>query len=123
MTVDTHSGVIPQWTLADRLRKARELTGLDQLQFATEIGISRNTVGGYEKGRTKKQPPLIVLRAWSLRTGVPLQWLQTGMPPEPDGDGDGGVTVRHQGLEPRTRWLNRAAGQDHSFDRIVRHVA
>ncbi|MDT4944520.1 MAG: hypothetical protein QOH14_1253 [Pseudonocardiales bacterium] len=66
-------GIVPQWSMADRLRKARELTGLDQSDFAKELGISRNTVANYERGR--HEPRKIVVRAWAMRTGVAWAWL------------------------------------------------
>lgn len=80
--------MIPQFTVGDRLRKAREVTGLEQGEFAEALGVSRNTVGNYESGNTMRLKP-IVLKAWSLRTGVPLVWLETGAenphPVDPDG--------------------------------------
>ena len=72
-------GIIPEWTLGDRLRKAREETGLDQGQFADEIGISRNSVSNAETGATR--PIKVTLKAWALRTGVPVEWLLTGVVP------------------------------------------
>ena len=42
------------------------------------------------------------------RTGVDDYWLMTGRDarsPRPDGPGGGDGVVRHQGLEPRTRWF------------------
>lgn len=80
-------GVIPQFTVGDRLRKARELTGMDRNEFADRIGVSRNTIGNYESERVA--PRRIVLNAWALATGVPLAWLQTGETPRPV-DPDGG---------------------------------
>lgn len=74
------AGVIPQFTVGDRLRKARELTGLDQAAFGEEIGVSRQSVGNYELEHTP--PRKIVLRAWSMRTGVPVAWLEHGIIPE-----------------------------------------
>lgn len=88
------AGQVPQWSVQDRLRKAREHAGMTQLELATAIGVARNSVSNYESGATK--PRQIVLNQWSLATGVPVSWLMTG-------DGDDGV--RHQGLEPRTRWF------------------
>ncbi len=44
-------GEVPAWTVADRLRKAREHAGLEQAQLATDLGVSRNTVGNYEGGK------------------------------------------------------------------------
>lgn len=79
---------IPTWTQADRLRKSRETTGMTQREFADHIGISKNTVGNYEAGKTTRfSRPM--LAAWAMATGVPIEWLETGKSPVPDGDGDG----------------------------------
>lgn len=79
-------GVIPEFGTGDRLRKARELTGLDQGPFAATLGISRGTVSNYERGLTESYKP-IVMRAWAMATGVPIEWLETGLTP---GDGPRG---------------------------------
>lgn len=65
MTIQ-QAGLIPTFTLADRLRKAREVAQLDQVELADEIGISRQTVSNYETGST--QPRKIALKAWALAT-------------------------------------------------------
>lgn len=67
---------IPEWTMGDRLRKAREDAGLSQAELADRIGISRNTVGNAEIG--DRTPLLVTLRAWADVTSVPVEWLQTG---------------------------------------------
>lgn len=73
------TGEVPEWTVTDRLRKARELTGLDQDIFAEEIGVSRGTVSNYERGcNTHKKS---VMMTWAMRSGVPLEWLLTGRTP------------------------------------------
>ena len=82
------AGTIPTFTVGDRLRKARECTGLDQAAFAAELGVSRQTVSNNESGRT--HPSRLVIRQWSLRTGVPLAWLESGKVPA-EGGGGGGV--------------------------------
>lgn len=83
------AGEIPQFTLSDRIRKARESAGLDQGGFAEEIGISRSSVSNYETGTSR--PMRVVLKAIALRTGVPLTWLETGETSNPrPGDPDGG---------------------------------
>lgn len=66
-------GLKPDWTLGDRLRKARETAGLNQTQLADELEIARNSVGRYESG--DYDPPRTVIIAWALRTGVDFQWL------------------------------------------------
>lgn len=105
------AGQVPQWSVQDRLRKAREHAGMTQLELAETIGVSRNSVSNYESGVTR--PRQIVLNQWSLATGVPLSWLTSG-------EGDDGV--RHQGLEPRTRWFGGSLEPidlDHSFEWIA----
>lgn len=73
----THAGgVVPEFHMGDRLRKAREQTGMGQGRFAEVLGIARNTVSRSELGQT--HPHRLVLRAWSEATGVPLEWLETG---------------------------------------------
>lgn len=82
-------GVVPQWTIGDRLRKARELTGLNQTPFAAQIDISTGTVQNYELA--KVEPRRIVLKQWALRSGVSLKWLETGFDEEsPSGSDPGG---------------------------------
>ncbi|MFB9775394.1 helix-turn-helix domain-containing protein [Brevibacterium otitidis] len=81
-------GIVPELTIGQRLRVARELTGLEQREFASEIGISRTSVSALEGGRSK--PRQLTLRAWSSRTGVSLHWLETGEAPSPGG-GDGAL--------------------------------
>lgn len=71
---------IPQWTLGDRLRKAREHAGMEQGELAVRIGISRGTVSNYELGRGTRPPKVVVLRAWAYECGVPYEWLTAGAP-------------------------------------------
>lgn len=88
-------GVIPAFTLGDRLRKAREVTGMTQGQLAQRIGVARNTVTRSEVGAT--EPTRLVLRAWSEVTGVPLQWILTGDAPG-DLGGSPGADPEHEQL-------------------------
>jgi transcriptional regulator with XRE-family HTH domain len=74
-------GSVPPWTITDRLRKSREITGLDQVQFAHEIGCSRATVSNYERGA--KAHTKSVLMTWAMRSGVPLEWLLNGQEAPP----------------------------------------
>lgn len=86
MTHDV-AGVIPQFTRGDRLRKARNLTGLSTRDFAEKIGVSQKTVTDAENDH-RAVIRKILLNAWALATGVPADWLETGNAParpEPDG--------------------------------------
>lgn len=68
----------------DRLRKAREMRGMDRTQLANELGTTRKTVAAYEAWVSLKAPRESTLRQWSMATGVSLHWLKTGEQP-PDG--------------------------------------
>lgn len=78
---------VPEWTLADRLSKARRHAGLEQPELADMIGIARSSLSAYENGhRTPRRP---VLLSWALATGVPLEWLTEGSHTCPACDGTG----------------------------------
>lgn len=85
---------IPVFSIGDRLRKARERVGMSQSAFAHELGISPRTVSSCEREEFGVKRSTVM--AWSMRTGVPYEWLQTGaMPadqkgPEPTHGGDAG---------------------------------
>lgn len=99
MSTPETEGRIPQWTLGDRLRKAREDAGLQQQELADRIGISRRSVSAYESDDSIPRRPVLVV--WALGTGVKLHWLQDEAPrveTEPGGEDtlsppDGGITV------------------------------
>ena len=104
MTTSTHmAGAVPHFTVADRVRKAREYAGMQQTELANAAGMARSGVARIEsgKGGTPRRSSLIAI---AFATGVDLTWLETGETPDPDNP-VGGSEVRHQGLEPRTRWL------------------
>ena len=74
---------IPEFDLPDRLRKAREAAELDQHDLAAVMGVSRATVSNAETGRRTVRR--ITINAWSLATGVPVEWLLTGHTTGDDG--------------------------------------
>lgn len=92
-------GVVPDWTMSDRLRKAREFAGLSQGELAEAVDLSPRAVGNYEAGRRVPRRPAIL--AWSAATGVSMFWLENGENP-PSGDDGGPVSVRPKGFEPLT---------------------
>ena len=99
-------GQVPNWTIADRVRKAREFAGLKQLELAESVGMARTSLARIEQG--KSSPRRTTLIAISFATGVSLEWLENGEIPAPDSPG-GGDVVRHQGIEPRTHCLSLVA--------------
>lgn len=97
-----NTGDIPVFTIGDRLRKARERVGLSQSDFAAEIDVSPRSVSNYESEAVT--PKKIVLKAWALRTGVPLEWIETGEVPNNGDGGDGASMVNYYYL-PKPRLL------------------
>lgn len=71
----TTSG-IPTWTFGDKLRKARDIAGLDQKTFAAQIGITSSSLAAYETGRTSprfdKAPS--IAKSVQMLVGIPYQW-------------------------------------------------
>lgn len=92
----TVAGVVPAWTLGDKLRKAREHAGLSQVDLESLTGISRRSIVSYEGGgRAPRRPQLV---AWAVATGVPLSWL------EGDDGGGPGRPRQDSNLQP-TGWV------------------
>jgi transcriptional regulator with XRE-family HTH domain len=72
------------WTRGDRLRKARNLTGLTTREFAERVGVSQKTITDAENDK-RDSVRKILMNAWALATGVPVDWLEHGTSPGPDG--------------------------------------
>ncbi|WP_408898657.1 helix-turn-helix domain-containing protein [Nocardioides sp. R1-1] len=95
---DEDGARIPEWTLGDRLRKSMDLAGMGVGEMAEAFGVSRETVSRWLGDRTR--PKKSTLWMWAAGCGVDLQWLETG---EASPEAVRLQSVRHQGLEPRTR--------------------
>ena len=77
-TDTTTNAAVPDWTLADRLVRARRHAGMEQGELADAIGIARSSLSSYENGHRVPRRPVIL--SWAMATGVDLGWLQTGTP-------------------------------------------
>jgi DNA-binding XRE family transcriptional regulator len=60
-------------TLADRLREARHMRGLTQIEVGEATGIAQNVVSAYERGA--RRPELDALTRLADCYGVTLDWL------------------------------------------------
>ncbi|EOM74367.1 XRE family transcriptional regulator [Rhodococcus rhodnii] len=70
------SGIIPEWDVADRMRKAMRVAGLPTGVMADRLGVSRESVGRWINGRVN--PSLDTLNRWSEVTGVSYAWIRFG---------------------------------------------
>ena len=104
-------GTVPQFDLADRLRKALRVADVPVQEIAEYLDVSRNTVGAWINGRVV--PGKAMVRLWALRTGVPFEWLLTGKSPGQEGPGPGAqVTTkkRSRSVLPRLDSNQEPAG-------------
>jgi transcriptional regulator with XRE-family HTH domain len=69
---------IPQWDVADRLRKSLRYAGIGTTEMAAYLGVSRQSVGNWMTGRI--EPSQQTLRLWAMRTGVSYRWLACELP-------------------------------------------
>ena len=67
---------VPEFDLADRMRKALRTSGVGVQEMADYLGVARNTVSTWINGRI--EPSTQTKRLWALRTGVPFEWLEHG---------------------------------------------
>lgn len=75
-------GLIPKFQLRHRVKLAREVAELQQLELAAITGLSRATIANIEVGRANPRKVSLMLIAYA--TGVDLHWLETGESPMED---------------------------------------
>lgn len=71
-----------QFTIADRLRKARESAGFSQQMLAERMEISNQTVSRYEQGKVR--PVRRTVRAWAAVCEVDFEWLWAARDSNPE---------------------------------------
>lgn len=74
---------IPEWTVADRLRKAREARGWSQKELVdrSDGELTLRTVSNYESNNYDSERKRATMRSWAFATGVPLGWIIDGVYP------------------------------------------
>jgi transcriptional regulator with XRE-family HTH domain len=68
--------MIPDWTIGDRLAKARRYADLTVIEMAERLDVHRNSVGAWESDRHRPRRRDVL--AWSHITGVPVDWILEG---------------------------------------------
>jgi transcriptional regulator with XRE-family HTH domain len=86
----TNRELVPEFDLADRMRKALRTAAVGSTEIADYLGVARATVSNWINGHVT--PSKQTLRLWALRTGVSFDWLQTGENPH-QLDADEGVAM------------------------------
>lgn len=76
MSEQTNSPLVPEWDVADRMKKALRVADIGVQEMADYLGVARNTVSTWINGRIT--PSKQTLRLWALRCGVPFEWLDSG---------------------------------------------
>lgn len=80
----------PAWTLGDRIRKARVMSGMKQAEFAEKIGAKEGSLAAWETDRSQPRNIVALAKRIEALTRVPATWLlglDDGPPPNPDPDG------------------------------------
>lgn len=62
--------ITPEWTVTDRLVKARDTAGMTQDAMAERLGLSRKTIMWHEKS-----PPPWFAMAYAEVTGIRFEWI------------------------------------------------
>ncbi|MGO3021921.1 MAG: helix-turn-helix domain-containing protein [Brevibacterium sp.] len=100
---DSNLAQLLEFNQADRMTKSLSVSGVSVQAMADTLGVSRNTVSNWINGRTQPQRRTD-LATWAMRTGVPIEWIETGElknPPEPGGPrGDDGCATRDSNPQP-----------------------
>lgn len=63
----------PEWTLADKLVKIRQTTGMTQDEWAHKLGISPRQYARFEKGEYR--PDMARLVGIAVTAGIDPEWL------------------------------------------------
>lgn len=71
---------VPQWDVADRMRKALRESDVGVQEIADYLGVARNTVSTWINGKIR--PSTQTLRLWAMRCAVDYDWLATGQTPD-----------------------------------------
>lgn len=114
-TVQPDYGFIhPVWSFADRVRKARDIAGLNQREFAAAIEVSEGSLATWETGRAKPRDIVAVAKRIQLATRVPAMWT-LGIDETPDGDG--GPTAAEPTVD-KSSWFIKPGGEDNPATQI-----
>lgn len=96
----TMTGSVPEWTLGDRLTKARKIAGLDQSQMAERHGVTHSTVSAWENDVSQPRHLIEAITRYAEISGLSFVWLLTGEGLEGDGGDKGPRGPRRRRYAP-----------------------
>lgn len=96
MSQATESGIVPEWTMGDRLGKSLHVAEISVAAMADYLGLSRNSVSAYINDRQQVKRQTLLL--WAMRTGVPMEWIETGETPTDSPSGPGSMVNKRYPL-------------------------
>jgi transcriptional regulator with XRE-family HTH domain len=70
---------VPEFTMGDRIRRARMNAGYKQQDIEDETGISRNSITAWE--HDARMPSAALLRVLANYLNVPVEWIIQGTTP------------------------------------------
>ena len=98
-----HTGPwVPEWSLADKLRKARQSIGLGQRDFAKELGVTDTAYQQWEAGRSRPRNVVATAKRIEMLTGVSATWILGLESTVPQPGAPAGAVARPEGFEPPT---------------------
>ena len=72
---DAEGFFIPAWTFADRIRKARAVTGLGQKEFAEQIGAKASAYAQWEADNNRPRDIVTIAKSIEMLTRIPAAWI------------------------------------------------
>ena len=96
------TGLIPEWTLADRLRKARQAIGLGQREFAAKLEVTAGAYQQWEASMSRPRNVVATAKRIEMLTGVSATWILGLEMTVPQPGAPAGAAARPEGFEPPT---------------------
>ncbi|MCB2413683.1 helix-turn-helix domain-containing protein [Demequina sp. TTPB684] len=93
---------VPEWSLADKFRKARQSIDLDQRAFAEKLGVQSGTYQQWEAGRARPRHVVATAKRIEMLTGISATWILGLETAEPRPASPNGAVARPEGFEPPT---------------------